>query len=154
MNKNESSRPVLITLSGGSKNELNEEEEPIKLLTHGQLTDIGEGYILRYEETQTDENDGSVMTQEVMLTMQPHQVIMNRCGDYGTSMVFAKDRRFEGAYHTPFGSLDIALYTTRMDMTLNPEQGSLYLEYQLDFQGGYASMHTMQVCYVASDPPC
>lgn len=154
MNTNEQSRRVLVTLSGAARNDQGEDEEPIKLLTTGELTPVEGGCLLRYEESQTDESDGSVMTQEILLMMEPHQVTMTRLGDFGTSMVFVKDRRFEGVYHTPYGDMDMALYATRVDVDMAEDHGSVYLEYQLDFQGGYASMHTMQVDYVASDLPC
>jgi len=69
-------------------------------------------------------------------------------------MVFVKDRRFEGVYRTPYGDMDMALFATRVDVNLGEDKGSVYLEYQLDFAGGFASMHTMQLEYVASDRPC
>ncbi len=154
MNTNEQGRRVLVTLSGAARNDLGEADEPIKLLTTGEVTAIEGGYLLRYEESQTDESDGSVMTQEILLLIEPNQVTMTRLGDFGTSMVFVKDRRFEGVYRTPYGDMDMALFATRVDVDAAPDHGSIYLEYQLDFQGGYAAMHTMQVDYVASDLPC
>lgn len=154
MNTNEQGRRVLVTLSGAARNDLGEADEPIKLLTTGEVTTIEGGYLLRYEESQTDESDGSVMTQEILLLIEPNQVTMTRLGDFGTSMVFVKDRRFEGVYRTPYGDMGMALFATRVDVDAAPDHGSIYLEYQLDFQGGYASMHTMQVDYVASDLPC
>ena len=65
-----------------------------------------------------------------------------------------KDRRFEGAYRTPFGDMEMALYATQVNVNLGEDRGSVFLEYQLEFQGGYMSMHTMQLEYVASDKPC
>lgn len=152
MNTNDQSRKVLVTLSGAARNELDEAEEPIRLLTTGELTPVQGGCLLRYEESQTDESDGSVMTQEILLLMEPHQVTMTRLGDFGTSMVFMKDRRFEGVYHTPYGDMGMALFATQVDVDIAEDHGSVYLEYQLDFQGGYVSMHTMQVDFVVSDP--
>lgn len=148
------SRSVLVTLYGSAKNEMGEMDEPIKLMTTGELTPAPGGYVLQYQESQTDEGDGSVMTQDIVLMMQPGRVSMNRLGDYGTSMVFVKDRRFEGAYRTPFGDMEMALYATQVNVNLGEDRGSVFLEYQLEFQGGYMSMHTMQLEYMASDKPC
>ncbi len=154
MSMKDQGRRVLVTLLGGSKNEMGESEEPIRLMTTGELKKTPSGYILRYQESQTDESDGTVMTQDIVLMMQPGRVSMNRLGDFGTSMVFVKDRRFEGVYRTPYGDMDMALFATRVDMNLGEDKGSVQLEYQLDFAGGFASMHTMQLEYVASDKPC
>lgn len=154
MNKKEQSRHVLVTLAGASKNEMGQAEEPIKLITTGELKPTPSGYMLRYQESQTDDSDGSVMTQDIVLMMQPGRVSMNRLGDFGTSMVFVKDRRFEGVYRTPYGDMDMALFATQVDVDLAEDKGSVYLEYQLDFAGGFASMHTMRLEYAASEKPC
>lgn len=154
MNKKDEGRHVLVTLMGAAKNDVGEAEEPIRLMTTGELKATPSGYMLRYQESQTDDSDGSVMTQDIILLMQPGRVSMNRLGDFGTSMVFVKDRRFEGVYRTPYGDMDMALYATRVDVELSEDRGSVYLEYQLDFAGGFASMHTMRLEYMASDKPC
>lgn len=154
MDMKDKGRRVLVTLLGAAKNEQGESDEPIRLMTTGELKPTPNGYILRYQESQTDDSDGSVMTQDIVLMMQPGRVSMNRLGEYGTSMVFVKDRRFEGVYHTPYGDMDMALFATRVDVNLDAEHGSVHLEYQLDFAGGFASMHTMQLEYAASDKPC
>lgn len=154
MDMKENGRKVLVTLSGASRNDLGEMEEPIKLMTKGELVPTPGGYILRYQESQTDEGDGTVLTQEIILMMQPGRVSMTRLGDFGTTMVFVKDRRFEGVYHTPYGDMDMALFATQVNVNLGPDHGSVFLEYQLDMQGGFVSMHTMRLEYVASDKPC
>lgn len=154
MSLKDKSRHVLVTLLGAAKNERGEAEEPIRLMTTGELKNTPSGAILRYQESQTDDSDGSVMTQDIILMMQPGRVSMNRLGDFGTSMVFVKDRRFEGVYRTPYGEMDMALYATQVDVYLEEDRGSVYLEYQLDFAGGFVSMHTMKLEYVASDKPC
>lgn len=143
--------PVLLTLLATSKNERGEANEPIRLMTTGELKKAPSGYMLRYQESQTDENDGSVLTQDIILMLQEGRVTMTRLGDYGTSMVFVKDRRFEGAYRTPFGELEMALFATQVHVNVGPEKGSVHLEYQLDIQGGFASMHTMQLEYSAGE---
>jgi len=146
--------PVLVTVAGASKNDLGEMEEPIKLMTTGELKPTPSGFMLKYQESQED--NGVVVTQDIILMMQPGRVTMTRLGDFGTTMVFVKDRRFEGAYRTPFGELDMALFATQVQVKLQPDHGSVYLEYQLEVQGNYASMHTLQLDYVAGEGtrPC
>ena len=142
---------VLVTLCGTSQAEGETPDEPIRLMTTGTLEQRGEEYILIYEESQTDEGTGAIMTQEIELSMQPGRVTMTRKGDFGTSMVFVKDRRFEGAYRTPYGDLDMAVYATQVSCRLSPAEGHVRLQYQLDMQGMYASMHTMELTYTAGE---
>ncbi len=148
--------PVLLTLSGRSQTAPGEEEQPIQLITTGQLTVSGGTYTLCYQESQPEDENGRISTQDITLQMQPGRVIMTRAGEFGTSMVFIKGQRFEGAYHTPYGDLDMAVYATRVSCRLSPEKGSVHLQYQLDMQGAFAAMHDLKLDYVAGDgsSPC
>lgn len=154
MKQTDKGTSVVVTIHSASKNDIGEMEEPIRLMTTGELVRSPGGYVLRYEESQTDEGDGTVLTQEILLMMQPGRVSMTRLGAFGTSMVFVKDRRFEGVYHTPYGDMDMAIFATQVSMDLSDDKGSLFLEYQLDMQGGFVSMHQLQLEYAASKKPC
>lgn len=144
--------PVLVTLSGTS--DASGDEDTIRVMTTGQLRPTPSGFMLRYTESQTDEGTGAVMTQDIILNMQPGRVSMTRMGEYGTTMVFVKDTRFEGKYRTPFGDLDMALFATQVHTDLSPEKGSIHLKYQLDLQGNFAGVNTLHLEYAAGGKPC
>lgn len=145
--------PVRLTLTSCSHYEHGEKDEPIRIMTTGQLRQTPSGYMLRYEENMSDD-EGNVHVAPVILTMQPGRVVMNRLGEYGTTLVFVKDTRFEGMYHTPYGDLAMALYTTHLHMKLSPEKGSLRLEYQIDSNGAYAASQHLSLDYTAEAQPC
>lgn len=151
MNKN--AKTVLVTLVSGSHSGDSEPEELIRLRCQGELKESSTGYLLRYQEVQTDEETGKTVSQDVILSLQPDRVTMNRLGAFGTTMVFVKDRRFEGAYHTPYGDLGLALFATQVSCRLGPDSGSVHLEYQLDMQGNYAAVQTIDVTYTAEGAP-
>lgn len=147
--------PVVIRLHGVSGTG-NGEDDHIRVMTKGQLRKTASGYMLRYQETQTDDGAHAVMTQDIILNMQPGRVSMTRLGDYGTTMVFVKDRRFEGSYRTPFGELEMALFATQVQCDLSAEKGTVHLQYQLDLQGSFAAMNTLHLEYAAGEGtlPC
>ncbi|MBE5796853.1 MAG: DUF1934 domain-containing protein [Clostridiales bacterium] len=151
MNKN--AKPVLVTLVSGSHSGDSEPEELVRLRCQGELKETSTGYLLRYQEVQTDDETGKTVSQDVILSLQPDRVTMNRLGAFGTTMVFVKDRRFEGAYHTPYGDLGLALFATQVSCRLGPDSGSVHLEYQLDMQGNYAAVQTIDVTYTAEGAP-
>ncbi|MGN0793075.1 MAG: DUF1934 domain-containing protein [Aristaeellaceae bacterium] len=142
-------KPVLVTLVSASHTDDSEMEELIRLRCQGELKESANGYLLRYQEVQTDEETGTTISQDVILSLQPDRVTMTRLGDFGTTMVFVKDRRFEGAYHTPYGDLALALFATQVTCHPGPDSGSVHLEYQLDMQGHYAAVQTIDVTYTA-----
>ena len=93
------------------------------------------------------------MTSPVSLTIQPGRVVMNRSGEFCTSLVFVKDTRFEGLYHTPYGDMGLALYTTHVYSRITEEKGTVHLEYQIDMLGGYNTTQIIHLDYTA-DKPC
>lgn len=141
-------RPVLVTLVSSSHAD-EEPEAPIRMRCQGQLKETPSGYMLRYQEIQTDEESGQAVSQDVILGLQKDRVTMTRLGAFGTTMVFVKEQRFEGAYHTPYGDLALALFATQVNCQLGPESGSVHLEYQLDMQGSYAAVQTIDVTYTS-----
>lgn len=149
--------PVLVTLSSYAKGEHGEKEQPIKLMCHGKLKLTADGCMLKYQEIQQDDT-GATNAQDVILNIQPKdgpRVTMTRLGDYGTTMVFVKDRRFEGAYHTPYGDLALALYAMQVQCKVAEDHGSVHLEYQLDMQGSYSAVQCIDVSFCAeSSIPC
>ena len=149
--------PVLVTLQSYSRGEKGEKEQPVRLMCHGKLRPTGDGCMLRYQEVQQDDT-GETVTSDVILNIQPGdgpRVTMTRLGDYGTTMVFVKDRRFEGAYRTPFGDLGLALYAMQVQCRLAEDCGSVHLEYQLDMQGSYSAVQCIDVSFCAeSSQPC
>ena len=149
--------PVIVTLSSYARGERGEKETPIRLMCHGKLKPSTDGCMLRYQEVQTDDN-GENAVQDVILKLEVGEtprVPMTRLGDYGTTMVFVKDRRFEGAYHTPYGDLGLALYAMQVQVKLAEDHGSVHLEYQLDMQGSYSAVQCIDVSFCAeSSRPC
>ena len=150
--------PVIVTLSSYARGERGEKEQPIRLMCHGRLRPTSEGCMVRYQEVQQEEPNGPSMIQDVILNVQcgsVHRVTMTRMGDYGTTMVFVKDRRFEGAYHTPYGDLALALYAMQVQCRVAEDCGSVHLEYQLDMQGSYSAVQCIDVSFCAeSSQPC
>ena len=150
--------PVIVTLSSYARGERGEKEQPIRLMCHGRLRPTSEGCMVRYQEVQQEELNGPSMVQDVILNVQcgsVPRVTMTRMGDYGTTMVFVKDRRFEGAYHTPYGDLALALYAMQVQCRVAEDCGSVHLEYQLDMQGSYSAVQCIDVSWCAeSSQPC
>lgn len=132
------------------------EEDVIRVMTTGKLRQTPSGFLLRYQAMETDDNTGAVMTQDIILSLQPGRVSMTRLGDYGATMVFVKDRRFESKYRTPYGDLDMGVYATHVQCDLSPERGKVHLKYQVDLQGSFASMNTLHLEYMAGqqEQPC
>ena len=64
-------------------------------------------------------------------------------------MVFAKGQRFEGVYHTPYGEMDMAVFTKEAACKFGKTEGNIHLKYQLNIQGNYTSTNELHLEYKA-----
>lgn len=138
--------PVLLSVTGHSQQD-GQPPEGIHLVTTGELRKTKKGFSLKYDETQPDSGE----TSHITLQLEQNSVTMNRSGDYATSMVFEKGRRFQGSYVTPFGSLDMGIFATKVNYTADEEKGDVSLQYQLDLQGQFVAMHDLQILFVRQE---
>lgn len=146
--------PVRLTLESNSRDDSGAEDTPIRIMTTGQLKPTPSGFVLRYVESATDEDTGEITSSPVTLSLQPDRVVMNRAGEFGTTLVFVKDTRFEGLYHTPYGDMGLALFTTHVYCKAAPDRGTVRLEYQIDMHGSYAATQMIALDYVAEAASC
>lgn len=138
--------PVLVSIQSCARRD-DESEEPISMLTAGTLALDDETAAVTYQELL----DESIPPQTVVVTAKDDSVIMQRDGDYATQMVFRRGQRYEGVYQTPYGSMDMAIFCTRLQYDLNDNGGTIDLIYQMDLNGQFAGMHQMHMQLVVKN---
>jgi len=121
---------------------------PIQFMTVGKLDYTNpEEALLQYEETQQDEETGAILKSDISLTLKNGRITMERKGDFSNTMVFAKGQRFEGVYHTPYGEMDMAVFTKEAACRFSSSEGNIHLKYQLNIQGNYTSTNELHLEY-------
>ncbi len=140
-------KPVLINLLAIAKYE-HAPDFPIQFMTKGTLH-LGEreDAVLKYTESQQDEETGEISTSQITIAMEKNRVTMIREGDYSNTMVFVPEQRFEGVYRTPFGDMDMAVFARGVRCEIGEHKGSVHLKYQLDIQGAYTSTNELHLEY-------
>ncbi len=133
---------VLLSVTGRAQAPDDENEEAVRLLTTGTLSEEKrDHWRIDYTETQPDSE-----SHDVTLTMGGGVVTMQRQGPFSTSMVFEKGCRFEGSYETPYGALDMGVFPTLVQYHVDRQAvGEVNLQYQLDLQGHFAAMHELNI---------
>jgi uncharacterized beta-barrel protein YwiB (DUF1934 family) len=121
---------------------------PIQFMTTGKLyyKNPGEA-LLQYVESQEDEETGEITRADISLSLSDGKVTMQRSGDFSNTMVFSSGKRFEGTYHTPYGEMDMAVYTKQAACRFGSSEGNIHLKYQLNIQGNYASTNELHLEY-------
>jgi uncharacterized beta-barrel protein YwiB (DUF1934 family) len=133
--------PVLISISSLAHREEVSEDEKMTMLVSGELELEDDRAVIRYEETL----DESMPPQKIEVIVEDESVTMLRGGAYATQMVFRMGSRYEGMYHTPYGEMELAVYSTRVDYDIGEDGGTLELSYQLDLNGKFAAVHDMEL---------
>lgn len=132
--------PVLVTIQSCARRD-DDSEEPISLMTTGTLRLEDDAAVLTYQEIL----DESIPPQTVSVTAREDMISMQREGDYATQMAFQRGQRYEGVYQTPYGSMDMAIFCTRLHYDLSENGGEIFLAYQMDMNGQFAGMHQMHM---------
>ena len=123
---------------------------PIQFMTVGNLSYKNPNEILlEYQESQQDEETGEIMKADISLSLREGRITMERKGDFSSTMVFKKGQRYEGIYRTPYGNMDMAVYTRQLNCALSEREGTMHLKYQLNLQGTYASTNELHLEYKA-----
>lgn len=124
---------VLVSIR--SVREMDGERESYDTAAAGELCRDGETLRLTYRP----EGDKAV------LTARPGCVVLQRQGEVSSKMVFRPGRRCLGDYATPYGAMDMAVTTRRLDDRLGDDGGELTLEYDLELGGSGLGSHTVRI---------
>lgn len=106
-----------------------------ELLTKASYTSKGGWDIISYEDTSATGFEGSVTTIRVD---DSRNASITREGTANSVLSLEIGRKHFCQYGTPYGSLQIGVYTHAIENTL-AENGRLYLKYTLDANSSYLS---------------
>ena len=124
---------VLISLTSIQWQE-NEKSET-ELLTKASLTRENGWDIISYEDTSATGFEGSVTTIKVD---DSRNASITREGTANSVLSLEIGRKHFCQYGTPYGNLQIGVYTHAIENTL-AENGRLYMKYTLDLNSSYLS---------------
>ena len=145
----ENQTPVFINLLAIARYD-HTPDYPIQFMTVGKLDYANpEEALLQYVESQQDEETGEILQSDISLSLRDGRITMERKGEFANTMVFAKGQRFEGVYHTPYGEMDMAVFTKEAECRFGRSEGNIHLKYQLNIQGSYASTNELHLEYRA-----
>ncbi|NLX83221.1 MAG: DUF1934 domain-containing protein [Clostridiales bacterium] len=136
-------KPVKLTVTGMAYNR-NEEDEAMHMTTFGTLSGDSKRWQLKYTERRSDSDE----KHDITVTMGEGVVKVARKGAFASDLVFRKGHRFEGNYNTPYGVLNMGIYPTQVEYSVNQDgDGAVNLRYQLDIQGRYTSVHKLDIAF-------
>ena len=120
-------KDVLIHVRGLQMMETDDAQEPIEIVVPGQYFRNGSHY-LRYEEMLDDTAETTVN----YIKMSPNGVEVRKQGQVNVHMVFEQGKKNMTFYSTPFGTLQMGIAATGLELQEEEDNIHLKVDYALD----------------------
>lgn len=121
-------KDVLIHVRGLQMMDMEEGQEPIEIVVPGQYYFRNGSHYLRFEEIM----DESSMPTINYIKMSQHGVEVRKTGLVNVHMVFEQGKKNMTYYTTPFGTLQMGIATTGLELNENDDSIDMKVDYALD----------------------
>ncbi|MGL4849228.1 MAG: DUF1934 domain-containing protein [Clostridium sp.] len=108
-----------------------ENDELIEVLTHGKYKLKENVYRVVYNETELSGMKGT----ETSLAIEEDVITLERAGSTSTKMVFKKNEITVALYSTPYGILELEIFTKNLEKEVNEHGGKILIEYEMRVVG-------------------
>ena len=113
------------------------DEEKIDLITQARFYKRGGKFYISYEESELTGLLGTRTTVKI----DGDTVTMMRTGTYPSEMIFGKNQRHVGLYHTEFGAMTISTHTNQLRNTIGEYGGELEIDYTVEVDQSMIGNH-------------
>jgi uncharacterized beta-barrel protein YwiB (DUF1934 family) len=120
---------VLLTINGRQWSG-HEQPQVIRLTTEGSLYRRASAWYVVYEESSATGMEGTRTTMEVS---DDGSVVLTRTGSHEMRLTFLAGSRHITRMNTPYGDLDVAVYTSLVQSEIDDKGGYIQLGYTIDF---------------------
>ena len=100
----------------------------ISLLTEAEFEYNNGAYFIDYEESELTGLEGTKTSIEI----GDNYVSLQRSGTINTNMLFMKDRKTSSYYNTPYGDMQIDIFTDYLNIDVTPKGGKINVDYFID----------------------
>ena len=121
-------KDVLIHVSGLQMMETDDAQEPIEIVVPGQYYFRNGSHYLRYEEMLDDTAETTVN----YIKMSPNGVEVRKQGQVNVHMVFEEGKKNKTFYNTPYGTLQMGISATGLELKESEDGIQMKVDYALD----------------------
>ena len=115
--------------------------EPVELVTSGELISSDKEYILVYRESDLTGFNGAVST----LMINPERITFLRSGPVPTQMVFEEGRKHLSYYDTEDGSLLVGVQANKVRSVMNDFGGNIEMEYYVEIDHALSGANQVSI---------
>lgn len=107
-----------------------------ELITKGSFWFENDTFYISYEDSEATGFNGSVT--EISVRENRYASII-RTGTTNSDLIIEIGKKHHCRYETPYGSMNIGIYTHSIKNELSKEGGNLYMKYTIDINSSYMS---------------
>ena len=133
-------KDVLIRVRGLQMMDTEDEQEPLEIVVPGQYYYRNGSHYLRYEEMMDDTAQPTVN----YIKLSPQGVEVRKQGQVNVHMVFEQGKKNMTLYSTPFGTLQMGIAATSLELKESEENLQMKADYALDMNEEHVAD-----CYLA-----
>ena len=115
---------------------VHDESTETELLTKGSFTIKNDTFLISYEDSEATGFKGSVT--EISVKADRYASVI-RSGNSSSDLIIETGKKHHCQYQTPYGSMDIGIYTHFIKNNLDKNGGDLHMKYTLDINSSYMS---------------
>ncbi|QAT38961.1 DUF1934 domain-containing protein [Clostridium sp. JN-9] len=123
-------KKAIITVSSRQINEENNDED-VEVVTPGNFYKKEDSYYAVYEETEISGMKGTTTT----LKIEDNKLSLIRIGSTSSKMEFDEKKENVSMYTTPYGTLQLKIKTSDLDVDVNDYGGDVTVNYDLSIVG-------------------
>ena len=120
---------VMLSIQG-RQTYMDQDPEVLELVTEGVLEDMGDHWILSYEESDLTGMAGVTTT----FLVEQDKITLKRTGKLNSQMVFQEGVSHESLYQMEFGALMISVCATRVMADICCDGGMIDLVYTIELE--------------------
>lgn len=128
-------KDVLIHVRGLQMMGLDDDQEPIEIVVPGQYYFRNGSHYLRYEEVMEDFPEPTVN----YIKMSPTGMEVRKQGLVNVHMVFEQGKKNMTYYSTPFGTLQMGIAATSLELNESEGKINMKVDYALDMDEGHVA---------------
>ncbi|WP_077215102.1 DUF1934 domain-containing protein [Bacillus dakarensis] len=119
------------------------EKETFELTTFGRYYKKGNSFFLQYEETMEEGPIKSTMK------VSDQEALLLRSGAINMRMVFQHNKKQQGRYETPYGTMGLVTRTKRLVSSVNADEkkGNIDILYDLTMHGSHAGTYHLEFVF-------
>lgn len=141
-------KEVLIHVQGLQMLEDDGQEEPIEIVVPGEYYFRNGSHYLRYEEIMEDLQKPTIN----YIKISPRGMEVRKKGTVNTHMVFEQGKKNMTLYSTPFGTLQMGISATKMELKESENCIDMKVNYSLDMNQEHVADCCLSIQAQTKDP--